>query len=74
MYDGVVPGKYKVLLSKYDSRIMSAPKGNSDPDAPHMIEEKPIIPEIYGDPAKTPLVCTVGTEPGTFQFEVPVLK
>ncbi|HEY7312633.1 MAG TPA: carboxypeptidase-like regulatory domain-containing protein [Gemmataceae bacterium] len=64
--DGAVPGAYRIVVRKTKSFPEPDPKhtGKNKPRErlPRIAarkEEKPFLPPIYGDPAKTPLRCTV---------------
>lgn len=66
--DGVPPGEYRVIVTKTegkpDPKLEEASSEGVPAHYKRRFEEKPMppgLPAIYGDPAKTPLKCTVPT-------------
>jgi hypothetical protein len=60
--DGALPGAYRVVITKFEGK--SAPKVEKDPNEYYgkkykNSNRKSLLPEAYGDEAKTPLTCQV---------------
>jgi hypothetical protein len=65
---GVVPGKYKVRVSRFVNRDGSAlPADFKEADYPHAVET---VPAPYSSP-DSPLVVTVPEDGGTVNVEIP---
>ena len=69
--DGALPGEYKIVVIKTDA-IPPPPEaepGNAESVIEHYkglkttrTKNKPALPSVYGDAARTPLRCTVPTD------------
>jgi hypothetical protein len=68
---GLLKGTYKVTFSRFlDRNGKPVLGGGKKSEAAYDVPSRESIPELYGDPKKTPISVTVASGSSTFTFEV----